>query len=334
MYAMTYHTILSPYTRIRVATNVATQLTIPGLLAFVDGPHTWSFLDQALCGTYKSQSSHEVELSIIVLTLLQSVLREANSSILTQLSSGLIYWISDKDNVLEDNQYNEIIVPLYEVIIAVLRRMPVEEETLLVHSDLLCSITGRIASGAQTFKILRSFWKNSYAGVIPPTELPDALRVILFANSSGDELSEESDAEEYLFDVVDTAEEEGEETRGAEWDSSDSEAQEASVTLADEVEQPAIANVAVIPTPAEEELSSDEEDFGAAPEVTELRTLTNQVPTKPPTLVYSLSPESPVNERSPEDEGPVAFPLRPAAFADSPSPSPSRKRRVRDDEGM
>ncbi|KAG1822874.1 uncharacterized protein BJ212DRAFT_1477283 [Suillus subaureus] len=126
-----------------------------------------SIVNSVLKGTYKTS----VELmngSLQLLHSIQTTIVVSSPShvlhILESLRAGLQLWIEDKEEVLTENEFNLVIMPLYSDTLAVLERHPLGLDFLNSVEFFLAAGFSRIIAPALAPLAFERFWRATYHG--------------------------------------------------------------------------------------------------------------------------------------------------------------------------
>ncbi|KAG2342192.1 hypothetical protein BDR05DRAFT_1060484 [Suillus weaverae] len=126
-----------------------------------------SVVSSVLQGTYKTNAElmngslqllHSIQTAIVVSSP-SHVLR-----ILESLRAGLQLWIEDKEEVLTENEFNLVIMPLYSDTLAVLERHPLSLDFLNSVEFFLAAGFSRIIAPALAPLAFEKFWRATYHG--------------------------------------------------------------------------------------------------------------------------------------------------------------------------
>lgn len=124
------------------------------------------------------------------------------------LTPALIMWTSDPETILADDDYDLIIGSTYSAILQFIHNLPVNEDTLAEHCELLACITNRITPNASTIRAFHSFWTETYADVVAFDNVPDELRplLLIMESDSFSQEMEQSDGESTELTIGDSFE--------------------------------------------------------------------------------------------------------------------------------
>ncbi|KAG2037796.1 hypothetical protein BDR03DRAFT_919410 [Suillus americanus] len=124
-----------------------------------------SVVNSVLQGTYKT-SAELMNGSLQLLHSIQTTIVVSSPShvlhILKSLRAGLQLWIEDKEEVLTENEFNLVIMPLYSDALAVLERHPLSLDFLNSVEFFLAAGFSRIIAPALAPLAFEKFWRATY----------------------------------------------------------------------------------------------------------------------------------------------------------------------------
>ncbi|KAG1748753.1 hypothetical protein EDB19DRAFT_1683495 [Suillus lakei] len=126
-----------------------------------------SVVNSVLQGTYKT-SAELMNGSLQLLHSIQTTVVVSSPShvlhIIESLRAGLQLWIEDKEEVLTENEFNLVIMPLYSDILVVLERHPLSLDFLNSVEYFLAAGFSRIIAPAHAPLAFERFWRATYHG--------------------------------------------------------------------------------------------------------------------------------------------------------------------------
>lgn len=167
-----------PQEACRIVASIVKSLPMP-IKGSMDLTALFTMINQSLVMAYQSGSMDNMTVATKNLYTLTENFHQFTAEAFSSLSSGLVMWISDPDTLFSEADYDLIVGSTYDAVLRFLRKLPVNEETLADHSDILACITTRITAKAGTIKAFHSFWTEVYADVVSLDDVPDELRPLL-----------------------------------------------------------------------------------------------------------------------------------------------------------
>ncbi|KZT11922.1 uncharacterized protein LAESUDRAFT_746712 [Laetiporus sulphureus 93-53] len=149
--------------------------TIPDkLLAQVD-----NFLSDVY-GIRQEQYHNVLEIFRLLAQVFQRCPRTLLGSVVCSISDGLSVWIRDESEILLAQEYNDIIVRLYQIALDLMRELPFSVDTLHSLAPFFVSAFCRIPPPALGPIAFRTFWMRIQPGLGSSTSiLPDDIKQVL-----------------------------------------------------------------------------------------------------------------------------------------------------------
>ncbi|EED86088.1 predicted protein [Postia placenta Mad-698-R] len=104
---------------------------------------------------------------------------ELTRALVVALSEGLYAWIRDEGEILTEDEYNRVIVPLYQSTLHRLRGLSAPANVLHVLAPFLCSAFGHIPSPALGPAAFKDFWDHIRPTLRPDQSIPAEIKKIL-----------------------------------------------------------------------------------------------------------------------------------------------------------
>ena len=193
-----------PQEACRIVSSIVKSLPFP-IKASLDLTALFTLINQSLVMAYQSGSLDIMALATANLRTLTQNFSQFTAEAFSLITPGLVMWISDTETLFNEEEYDVIIGSTYDLALQFVRNLPVNEETLVEHCELLACITNRITAQATTIKSFHSFWTETYADVVAFDDVPDELRPLLLLmdeSFSSQETEESNVATENTEDSV------------------------------------------------------------------------------------------------------------------------------------
>ncbi|KII86624.1 hypothetical protein PLICRDRAFT_177378 [Plicaturopsis crispa FD-325 SS-3] len=168
-----------------IVERFAAQLSTEGA-----GTHVSPKVMLELLGYVDLSDKHEVPVHLVhILDGMLSdidIISSTSASLAVPLHSALQcslrLWIADEDETLSDDDYNSLVVPLYECVLSALRNVPVSTETLHAMSPILSAAFVRAPPPAHGPLAFEKFWRATYyCATEIEIEYPDSIKTCLRA---------------------------------------------------------------------------------------------------------------------------------------------------------